>query len=115
MASRAPAINMTRLSAPRYSSSSVARILRHIAIEMPTVSFESRDLLIQAVFDNTQDEEAFMLFLVSMTDRPDVARPILKRLSMRSNAFSLLVRLLTAPLLKPFQHIVTDRLREKPA
>jgi len=96
----------------RYSSSSVARILRHIAVEMPPVSFEPRDELIQAVFDNTQDEEAFMLFLISMTDRPDVARPFLRRLGTTTNPFPLLLRLLTAPLLKPFRHLITSRLVE---
>ena len=96
----------------RYSSSSVARILRHIAIEMPPVSFEPRDELIQAVFDNTRDEDGFTLFLVSMTDRPDVARPILKRLSGHASAFPLIVRLMTAPLLRPFRHILADRLLE---
>jgi hypothetical protein len=96
----------------RYSSTSVARVLRHIAMDMPPVAHESRELLIQAVFDNTRDEEAVLLMLASMTDRPELARPIVKRLSARGSPFQMLIRILATPLLRPFRHVATERLME---
>jgi hypothetical protein len=103
---------LSTIAEARYSSTSVARVLRHITLEMPPVAHESRDMLIQAVFDNTRDEEAVLLLLASMTDRPEVARPILKRLSSRGNPFQVLVRVLATPLLRAFRHMATDRLIE---
>jgi hypothetical protein len=103
---------LSTIAEARYSSTSVARVLRHIALDMPPVAHESRDLLIQAVFDNTRDEEAVLLLLASMTDRPELARPILKRLSARANPFQILVRILATPLLRPFRHMATERLIE---
>lgn len=103
---------LNTIAEARYSSTSVARVLRHIAIDMPPVAHESRDLLIQAVFDNTRDEEAVLLLLASMTDRPELARPIVKRLSARANPFQMLVRILATPLLRPFRHVATERLIE---
>jgi len=103
----------------RYRSASVARLLRFLAVELPSLAFESRDSLIHEVFENTADEEALVLFLVSMTDRPDVARPILDLFVARADPFPLLVRLLGAPLLDPFRHVLTEKLldaaRAKPA
>jgi hypothetical protein len=96
----------------RYSSTSVARVLRHIAIDMPPVAHETRELLIQAVFDNTRDEEAVLLMLAAMTDRPELARPIVKRLSSRGNPFQTLIRILATPLLRPFRLVATERLIE---
>lgn len=103
---------LSTIAEARYSSTSVARVLRHIAIDMPPVVHESREQLIQAVFDNTRDEEAVLLLLASMTDRPELARPIVKRLSARANPFQMLVRILTTPLLRPFRHLATERLIE---
>jgi hypothetical protein len=103
---------LSTIAEARYSSTSVARVLRHIAIDMPPVPHESRELLIQAVFDNTRDEEAVLLLLASMTDRPELARPIVKRLSARANPFQMLVRILATPLLRPFRHVATERLLE---
>ncbi|MHC4548440.1 MAG: hypothetical protein ACYTEZ_06650 [Planctomycetota bacterium] len=101
----------------RYSSSAVARILRHIAVALPPITFETRDELVQTVFDHTKNEEALMLFLVSMTDRSDVVRPILKRLSASTNPFPLLVRMLGSPALAPFRsvlsHLLVEAGREK--
>jgi len=94
----------------RYGSASVARTLRYMARELPPVAWEARDNLIQAVIDATADFEALTLFLVSMTDRPDAARPILTRLAQRPDPFPLLVRLITTPLLDPFRHILHDKL-----
>ncbi len=103
----------------RYRSASVARLLRFLAAELPSLEFESRDSLVHDVFENTADEEALVLFLVSMTDRPDVARPILDLFVARADPFPLLVRLLGAPLLDPFRHVLTEKLleaaRAKPA
>jgi hypothetical protein len=103
---------LATIAEARYSSTSVARVLRHIAIDMPVVPHESRELLIQAVFDNTRDEEAVLLLLASMTDRPELARPIVKRLSARANPFQMLIRILATPLLRPFRHVATERLIE---
>ncbi len=103
---------LATIAEARYSSTSVARVLRHIAIDMPPVAYESRELLIQAVFDNTRDEEAVLLMLASMTDRPELARPIVKRLSARADPFQMLVRILSTPLLRPFRHVATERLVE---
>jgi hypothetical protein len=103
---------LSTIAEARYSSTSVARVLRHIAIDMPPVPHESREQLIQAVFDNTRDEEAVLLLLASMTDRPELGRPILKRLSARANPFQMLVRVLATPLLRPFRHVATERLIE---
>jgi len=103
---------LATIAEARYSSTSVARVLRHIAVDMPPVPHESRELLIQAVFDNTRDEEAVLLLLASMTDRPEMARPIIKRLSGRGNPFQMLVRVLATPLLRPFRHVATERLIE---
>lgn len=103
---------LATIAEARYSSTSVARVLRHIAIDMPPVAHESREMLIQAVFDNTRDEEAVLLLLASMTDRPELARPIVKRLSGRANPFQMLVRILGTPLLRPFRHVATERLIE---
>ncbi|MCK6459760.1 MAG: hypothetical protein L6Q95_07665 [Planctomycetes bacterium] len=103
---------LSTIAEARYSSTSVARVLRHIAIDMPPVHHESREQLIQAVFDNTRDEEAVLLLLASMTDRPELARPIVKRLSARANPFQMLVRILATPLLRPFRHVATERLLE---
>jgi len=103
---------LATIAEARYSSTSVARVLRHIAIDMPPVAHESRELLIQAVFDNTRDEEAVLLLLASMIDRPELARPIVKRLSDRANPFQMLIRILGTPLLRPFRHVATERLIE---
>jgi hypothetical protein len=103
---------LSTIAEARYSSTSVARVLRHIAIDMPPLLYESRELLVQAVFDNTRDEEAVLLLLASMTDRPELARPIVKKLSGRANPFQMLVRILTTPLLRPFRHLATERLIE---
>lgn len=103
---------LATIAEARYSSTSVARVLRHIAIDMPPVAHESRELLIQAVFDNTRDEEAVLLMLASMTDRPELGRPIVKRLSDRANPFQMLVRILGTPLLRSFRHVATERLIE---
>jgi hypothetical protein len=94
----------------RYASASIARLLRYIAIDLPSPRFENRDNLVHAVFDSTADEEALVLFLESMTSQPDVARPILSRLVMRHDPFPLLVRLLRAERLAPFRRVLTDKL-----
>jgi hypothetical protein len=94
----------------RYSSASIARILGYISSELPPLPFEDRDSLVQGVFDNTADVEAITLFLVGMTDKPDVFRPILTRLAKQSDPFPLLVGLLCAPHLEPFRHILRDKL-----
>jgi len=103
---------LSTVAEARYSSTSVARVLRHIAIDLPAIPHEPRETLIQAVFDNTRDEEAVLLLLASMTDRPELARPIIKRLSSRANPFQMLVRILTTPLLRPFRYVATERLIE---
>ncbi|MHC4932241.1 MAG: hypothetical protein ACYTGV_08640, partial [Planctomycetota bacterium] len=94
----------------RYASGSIARLLRYIAIDLPSPRFENRDNLVHAVFDSTADEEALVIFLESMTSQPDVARPILSRLVMRHDPFPLLVRLLRAERLAPFRRVLTDKL-----
>ena len=96
----------------RFSSAAIARILRYIAIDLPAPRYEHRDSLVFKVLDSTKDEEALVLFLCSMAKQPDVARPILNRLITRPHPFPLLVRLIRAPLLESFLHLLTDKLVE---
>ncbi len=100
------------ISGRAWSSRSLARVLRFMVIEMKPVGFETNDSLVQAVFTTTDDEEALVLFLASMSSRQDLARPILAQLAKRPDPFPLLVRLLRAPLLESFRPALTDRLLE---
>ena len=92
------------------SSAVVARILRYFAVDVPTLPFDSRDNLVHAILDHTADEEALVLFLLAMTDQPDSVRPILDRIVSRQNPFPTLTRLLTAPWLESFRHILAAKL-----
>ena len=103
---------LAAFSDQRFSSAAIARILGYIAIDLPAPRFEHRDNLVSDVLDRTKDEEALVLFLCSMTKQPDVARPILSRLIMRPSPFALLVRLVRAPLLKPFRRLLCDKFLE---
>ena len=96
----------------RYGAGAVARILRYIAVDLPPVQFESRDNLIQAVFDSTADEDALVEFLRGMTDQPDAMRPILHRFTARHNPFPLLVRLMQESELLSFHQTLTDKFLE---
>ncbi|MHC4939029.1 MAG: hypothetical protein ACYTHK_08675 [Planctomycetota bacterium] len=92
------------------SSAVVARILRYFAVDAPALPFDSRDTLVHAILDHTADEEALVLFLLAMTDQPDSVRPILDRIVTRQNPFPTLTRLLTAPWLESFRHILAAKL-----
>lgn len=91
-------------------SAVVARILRYFAVDVLTLPFDSRDTLVHAILDHTADEEALVLFLLAMTDQPDSVRPILDRIVSRQNPFPTLTRLLTAPWLESFRHILAAKL-----
>jgi hypothetical protein len=88
----------------------VAQILRYFAVEVPELPFDDRDSLVHAILDHTADEEALLLFLLAMTDQPDSVRPILDRIVARQNPFPTLTRLLTAPWLESFSHILAAKL-----
>ncbi|MEM8883081.1 MAG: hypothetical protein AAGD14_03340 [Planctomycetota bacterium] len=88
----------------------VARILRYFAVDVPALPFDDRDNLVHAILDHTADEEALVLFLLAMTDQPDSVRPILDRIVARQNPFPTLTRLLTAPWLESFRHILAAKL-----
>jgi hypothetical protein len=96
----------------RYDASTVARILRHIVVSAPPITFETHGELVQAIFDHTQNDEALLLFLASITDRADIARPILKKLATCTDPFPLLVRLLTSVVLSPFRGVLSHLLIE---
>ncbi|MHC4133993.1 MAG: hypothetical protein ACYTDU_05205 [Planctomycetota bacterium] len=96
----------------RYDNSTVARILRHIVVSAPPITFETHGELVQAIFDHTKNEEALLLFLASITDRADIARPILKKLATCTDPFPLLVRLLTSVVLSPFRGVLSHLLVE---
>jgi len=96
----------------RFSSPAIARMLRFVALGPVPLEHESRGELIQAVLDNAEDEEALVLFLASLTDQPDAARPILSRLTLRPDPFALLIRLLVSPLLEPFAPLLRESLVE---
>ena len=74
--------------------------------------FDDRDTLVHAILDETNDEEALVLFLLAMTDQPDSVRPILDRIASRENPFPTLARVLTAPWLEDFRHIVSAKILE---
>ena len=96
----------------RYDNSTVARILRHIAVSAPPITFETHGDLVQAIFDHTKNDEALLLFLASITDRADIARPIIKKLATCTDPFPLLVRLLTSAVLSPFRSVLSHLLVE---
>jgi len=92
------------------SSGIVARVLRHFAVDVPVLPFDDRDSLAHAILDETNDDEALVLFLLAMTDKPDSVRPILDRIAAREDPFPTLSRLLTAPWLEDFRHIVSAKI-----
>jgi predicted transcriptional regulator len=96
----------------RYDNSTVARILRHVVVSAPPITFETHGELVQAIFDHTKNDEALLLFLASITDRADIARPILKKLATCTDPFPLLVRLLTSVVLSPFRGVLSHLLVE---
>jgi hypothetical protein len=96
----------------RYDNSTVGRILRHIVVSAPPITFETHGDLVQAIFDHTKNEEALLLFLASITDRADIARPIIKKLATCTDPFPLLVRLLTSVVLSPFRGVLSHLLVE---
>jgi len=107
-ARRAAFLRLCRDETP--PSAVVARILRYFAVDVPSLPYDSRDSLVHAILDHTADEEALVLFLLAMTDQPDSVRPILDRIVSRQNPFPTLTRLLTAPWLESFRHILAAKL-----
>jgi len=105
---RAAFLRMCREETP--PSAVVARILRYFAVDVPSLPYDSRDSLVHAILDHTADEEALVLFLLALTDQPDSVRPILDRIVSRQNPFPTLTRLLTAPWLESFRHILAAKL-----
>jgi len=90
----------------------IARVLRYFAVDAPHLPFEDRDTLVFAVIDRANDDEALVLFLLSMTERADAVRPIIDRITAGDRAFPILTRLLSAPWLDAFRHILAAKLIE---
>jgi len=94
------------------ASGVVARVLRYFAVDVPGLTFDDRDSLVHAILDQAGSDEALVLFLLAMTDKPDSVRPILDRIAARENPFPTLGRIFTAPWLESFRHIVSAKILE---
>jgi hypothetical protein len=103
-------IFLEALGSGRFSAAAIARILRYIAVDMPATPFSNRDSLISDVFESTENQEALMLFLGSMTNHPEATRPIIDRLAMRPDPFDLLVKMMREPLLAAFHPIMASKI-----
>jgi hypothetical protein len=100
------------LSSGDYPTSAVARTLRFVTVDLPSIRFEPREHLVNAVVDGVHNDEALQHFLVSMTEYSHLVHPILQRLATRADPFPLLVRLLRVPLLETYRSTLQRKFRE---
>ena len=98
------------IGAQRFSSPTIARVLRSVAVSLPTVRFENRDDIVHAVFDSAGDDDALVLCLAAMRDQPGVVRRLLRSLADRPNPFPTLARLLATPALDVYRDLLRDHL-----
>jgi len=103
---------LAALADRRYSTPSIARMLRYVVTTLKRSPYEDRNRFVTAVLDATDDEEAYILFLASLTRVPHVADGVLALIGARVNPFPLLVRLLRAPVLATFRHRIAQRLTD---
>lgn len=95
---------------PRYATAALARVLRYVVFDLPETQYEERESLVAAVVDHTQNEEAFILFLVALTRQREAVHTILGLLAARTDPFALLARLVRAPALAVFRHELKGKL-----
>jgi hypothetical protein len=100
------------LSSGDYPTSAIARTLRFVTVDLPSIRFEPREHLVNAAVDGVSDDEALQHFLVSMTEYSHLVHPILQRLATRADPFPLLVRLLRVPLLEAYRATLQRKFRE---
>jgi len=105
---RAAFLRILRENTP--PSGFTARILRFFAVDAPEFAFDDRDRLVHAVLEHSEDYEALVLFLLAMTEQADCVRPIFDRIAASDRAFTILSKLLTAPWLESYRHILAAKL-----